>query len=129
MVVRRLRRALMNGIPTPEELLNAIHQRPGMYWGGGDHPFTSLIAFLAGFHFGHTNGRSDAGVSPTDLVPDDFSAFVAQRLCGRPVSGGEAWMSIISGQSPSEHEAFQTFFQLRFAYAQQSKPTGDEPIA
>lgn len=110
----------MNGIPTPDELLRAIHKRPGMYWGGGDHPFTSLIAFLAGFHFGHANGTAEGGVSPVDLIPTDFSRFVAERLCGRPIGGAESWMSLLSEHCGSEAQAFETFFELRQAYTQRS---------
>jgi hypothetical protein len=114
----------MNGIPTVEEFLNAIQQRPGMYWGGGPHPFTSLVAFLAGFQLGYANGQAEQGVSPSALVPSDFHDFVSSRLYGHPTMDVEGWTSMIRERTSSEAEAFQLFFQLRFEYDRKSRSGG-----
>ena len=114
----------MNEIPTAQELLDAIHQRPGMYWRGGPQPFTSLVAFLAGFQFGYSNGRAEQGVSPIALVPADFHDFVSRRLCGQAIRGGEGWMSMIREKTSSELEAFELFFRLRLEYDASPKANG-----
>ena len=116
----------MNGIPTTDEFLHAIHQWPAMYWGGGSHPFTSLVAFICGFQFGFQNGRED-GVSPAALVPADFHDYVSRRLLDRPSDGGEGWMRMIREKSASEADAFQLFFKLRFEYDSREKVADPPP--
>ena len=113
----------MSGIATPKEFLDAIHRWPGMYWGGGNQPFSSLVAFLAGYQFGHTNGQASNGMLPTDLVPKEFHDFVIHELLGRENNGGEGWMSVIAEQTASEQEAFELFFRLRTAYDERDSPS------
>lgn len=119
----------MNDIPTTEELLRAIHQWPGMYWGDGPHPFTSLVAFISGFQIGHTNGRAADGVTPAALVPAGFHDYVSQRLFDRPTSGGEGWMTMIREKSASEADAFRLFFKLRLEYDSRENATDLPPSA
>ena len=47
-----------------------------MFWGGGDHPFTSLVAFVSGFQ----NGAWESGAEGRDLVPEDFHRFVTEHF-------------------------------------------------
>jgi hypothetical protein len=100
----------------PKEALDAIHKRPGMYWGGGDHPFTSWVAFTSGFQIGHDFAHRQGGIAPKDLVPDDFNKFVTERFGETFPAGGRGWMSFIREHTSSEQEAFDLFFQLREEY-------------
>jgi hypothetical protein len=101
-----------------KEALNAFHKRPGMYWGGGDHPFTSWVVFAAGFQIGYEMARREDGIKPQDLVPDDFHKFVTERFGQTFPAGGRGWMSFIREHTSSEQDAFDLFFQLREEYDQ-----------
>jgi len=106
----------MRALTTAKELLDSIHKRPGLYWGGGDHPFTSLVAFLSGVQVGCSLVQHHGGIQPSDLVPDDFHKFVTERFGRQFPDGGKGWMTLISEHAASEQEAFDLFFQLREEY-------------
>ncbi len=87
-----------------------------MFWGGGDHPFTSLVAFLQGVRVGLLFAQPNAGLQPDALVPDGFHKFVTERFGRRYPDGGKGWMTFITVHTSSEQEAFELFFKLREEY-------------
>jgi len=99
-----------------KETLEALHKKPGMYWGSGPHPFTSWIAFTFGHAIGYEIARRDGGTKPEELVPHDFRKFVTERFLHTLPAGGRGWMSFIREHTSSEQEAFDLFFQLREEY-------------
>ena len=102
-------------------LLDSIRAKPAMYWGGGEYPFTSLVAFLAGFKCGACTVY-DATNAPEELVPQEFHRFVAERLERRGRIGGKDWAVFIREHTSSEIEAFDLFFKLRKEYESQKPP-------
>ena len=105
----------MHPLATHKELLDSIRKRPGLYWGGPELPFTSLVAFLNGYVLGYAErGRSQ--ISPTDLVPVDFTKFVTERFGRKFPDGGKGWTTFIREHTASEAEAFELFFRLREEY-------------
>jgi hypothetical protein len=98
------------------KLLEHIHKRPGLYWGGGDHPFTSLVAFLVGIQVGYAQAMAKGGVRHEDLVPVEFHKFVTERFGQTFPAGGKGWMTFIREHTSSEQEAFDLFFKLREEY-------------
>src|ERR1044071_1126928 len=106
----------MQPLTTSKELLASIQKRPGMYWGGGERPFTSLVAFLSGYALGFSEGRRTGGIPPSDLVPSDFHKFVTDRFGRRFPDGGKGWATLIEKHAKSEVEAFELFFKLRDEY-------------
>jgi len=106
----------MKSIHDVETLLELIHRKPAMFWGGGPFPFTSFAAFFHGYKFG--SGTSpDSPISPEKLIPPEFHRFVAKRLRGKP--NGMDWFTLIREHTASEEEAFDLFFKLRREYEQQ----------
>jgi len=90
-----------------KKLLEAVHRRPGMFWGNSEYPFTSLIAFVMGVQVG----------GGPELVPDDFHPFVAGHF-GERWPSPKGWMLFIREHAASEKEAFELFFRLREEYEQ-----------
>jgi hypothetical protein len=85
----------MPKLDTPKKLLNSIRDRSGLYWGGGERPFTSLVAFLNGYQVGFWSGSSRCQIDPFDLVPSDFHKFVTERFGRRFPDGGKGWQTFI----------------------------------
>src|SRR5688572_20135839 len=108
----------MRTLDTAKKLLESIHKRPGLYWGGGERPFTSLVAFLSGVQVGYGLAQNHGAIRPSDLVPDDFHKFVTERFGRHFPDGGKGWMTFIAEHTASEQEAFDLFFQLREEYDQ-----------
>ncbi len=106
----------MNPLATYKELLESIRQRPGLYWGGPEQPFSSLIAFMNGYALGYAEASSRSHISPTELVPADFTKFVTERLGHKFPAGGKGWSTLIRDHTASETEAFELFFRLRQEY-------------
>lgn len=101
--------------------LAGIRKRPGLYWGGSDYPFTSLVAFISGHDITCMDGRG-----ADRLVPHDFHRWVTKRYCHSYPHGGAGWMTFIEENTSSEEEVFQLFFQLREEY-DRSPPDGETP--
>ena len=99
-----------------KETLETLHKKPALYWGGGEHPFTSWVAFTSGHEIGYDMARRDAGIRPEELVPHDFHKFVTERFGETFPAGGRGWMSSIREHTSSEQETFDLFFQLREEY-------------
>ena len=109
----------MHPIRTWKEQLESLRLRPGLYWGGGDHPFTSLLAFLVGFQCGYGVAQQGYQILPHELLPDGFQKFVTERFGGtHPASKG--WQSCIREHTSTEQEAFELFFRLRDEYETQT---------
>ena len=107
----------MEPLDTSGRLLASIRKcRGALYWGGGPRPFTSLVAFLSGYAIGFGEGKREAGIPASDLVPSDFHKFVTERFGQRFPDGGKGWMTFIEENTGSELEAFELFFQLRDEY-------------
>ena len=99
-----------------KETLDAVHKRPGLFWGRPDHPFTSWIAFLSGYQLGYEMARREEGIKPQELVPEDFHKFVTEHFGETFPAGGRGWMGFIREHTSSEQEAFDLFFKLREEY-------------
>jgi hypothetical protein len=109
---------------TAEQLLDSMHERPGLWWGGGDYPFTSLIAFVSGFRLGYSEAQRPLGFCSEDLVPQEFPKFVAEKLGNASPVAGMGWLTLITEHTSSEREAFDLFFQLRKEYDRVKIQTG-----
>jgi hypothetical protein len=103
-----------------DKLLEAIHKRPGMYFGNSSYPFTSLDSFLASYQVGFAAAKN-AQAKPEELVPDNFHKFVTERFGQRFPAGGKGWQIFIEENSSSQKEAFDLFFKLREEYDQKSQ--------
>jgi hypothetical protein len=108
---------------TGPQLLDLIHRKPALIWGGGPYPFTSLIAFLMGYQNGFCENRRDKrereiGIHPEELLPAGFCRFVTEWFGEEFPAGGKGWQSFIRENSSSEQEAFDLFFKLRAEYDQ-----------
>jgi len=97
------------------DFLESIRSRPGLFWGGGPYPFTSLVAFLAGYKIAF-DITTRTGIAPTSLLPEGFNSFVGEQLGLGSQIGGHDWASLIREKTASEEEAFDLFFQLRIRY-------------
>ena len=106
---------------TGPQLLDLIHRKPTLIWGGGPYPFTSLIAFLMGYPNGYcasecrTKERHN-GIHPDELLPADFHQFVTEWFGDKFPAGGRGWQCFIRENTSSEQEAFDLFFKLRAEY-------------
>jgi len=103
----------MKSLHTADNLLDAIHKRPAMFWGGGKYPFTELVSFLSGYRLGFETAVANTGVCPTELIPPGFNEFVARRLGVKLPTGGKDWAVLIEEKTCSQEEAFELFFELR----------------
>jgi len=99
-----------------KETLKSLHKKPALYWGGGEHPFTSWIAFTSGYQIGYDMARREGGIRPEELVPHDFHKFVTEHFGHTFPAGGRGWMTFIREHTASEQEAFDLFFQLKEEY-------------
>ena len=124
-IIRRLAYfGRMRPIRTWREQLESIRQKPGLYWGGGDHPFSSLIAFLAGFQCGYGVAHQAIQIHPHELIPDGFHKFVTERYGRTYPDGGKGWQTFIREHTSTEQEAFELFFLLREEYERQTTNVG-----
>jgi hypothetical protein len=105
----------MKSLENIETLFAEIHSKPAMFWGGGKHPFTSLVAFLAGYKMG-SGTAPDSPITADKLIPHSFHDFVAHKMCATPTTGGKGWPTLIREATTSEEEAFELFFRLRAEY-------------
>ena len=110
----------MRPIRTWKEQLESLHDRPGLYWGGSEHPFTSLIAFLVGFQCGHGVAQQAIQIQPHELIPDGFNKFVTEYFGRIYPDGGKGWQTFIREHTSTEQEAFELFFHLRDEYERQT---------
>jgi hypothetical protein len=108
----------MKQLDNTEELLDAMSSKPAMFWGGSEYPFSSLIAFLAGYRLGFGTA-ADSKLAPDKLIPRDFQEFVARRLNLKGQMGGKGWETLIRESTASEEEAFALFFRLHKEYKHQ----------
>jgi hypothetical protein len=95
------------------DLLGAIHERRGFFLGTADFPFTSLVAFLAGYQCGYEANKFNLA-SPSNMIPRDFSRFVEEKYHRAESAGG--WQIVIEEIAGSQEAAFQLFFQLLSEY-------------
>jgi len=102
------------------KVLEAIRNRPGFYFYNSKLPFTSLVAFLAGYESGFDAAKYNRS-KPEDLVSRDFNKFVTEKFGKQFPAGGKGWQTFIDENTSSEKEAFDLFFSLREEYERQSK--------
>jgi hypothetical protein len=113
----------MKSIEDISAFLETMQSRPAMFWGSSEQPFTSLVAFLAGYKLGAGAGPGSQ-ITHGKLVPKDFSEFVAQRLAIGSAPGGKGWAALIREHTSSENEAFDLFFRLRREYEDRISSNG-----
>jgi len=111
----------MEDVKSWQKELEAIHNRPGMYLGNTDKPFTTLLGFMTGYQCGYAAGKNGF-MAPEHLVPDGFGKFVTEHF-GHAFPSGKGWSMFISENSASEQEAFDSFFRLRAEYEKQTPST------
>lgn len=91
----------------PASLIDAIRQRPGMYF--GSKSLTAFFHFLGGYQVAcglHQITDDRLGLE----IPSDFHDWVAYRTHFHESTSG--WCNMIVAKSQSEEEAFDRFFQL-----------------
>lgn len=96
-----------NEMSDPASLIDAIRQRPGMYF--GSKSLTAFYHFLAGYQMAcglHQIEEDRLGLK----IPPDFHDWVAYRTHFRESTSG--WCNMIVATSQSEEEAFDRFFEL-----------------
>ena len=101
---------------TPRHHFEHMQAKPESYFGRADYPFTRLIAWFFGYIHGHGGATQEGGLSPSELIPDDFKEFVAQRLGHDFATDHRQWWSYIMAHTSSEPEALAMFFKLRAEY-------------
>jgi hypothetical protein len=118
--------SLSSDSPAMALLANMV-ARPAMYWGNSANHLHSFMAFLCGYSMGRsalTDGKVRAEVE--DLVPGDFSRFVADYFGIEGYAAGADWMRFVEERSPSDREALQLLLHLRRLYEQKRTATADE---
>jgi len=85
----------MRPIPKWREQLESLRKKPGLYWGGADYPFTSLVAFLVGFQCGYGAAEHGTQIHPYELIPDGFNKFVTEYFGRTYPDGGKGWQTFI----------------------------------
>ena len=110
-------------------LLQSIQKRPAMYLG----PFPiydKLTAYIAGYK----EACQAASNSMAPLIPQDFYAFVSQRLgesshalgwrglIARRATGVQGWDDFLPKNTVEDQAALDLFFELLNAYDQPSPP-------
>lgn len=91
----------------PASLIDAIRQRPDMYF--GSKSLTAFYHFLSGYQVAcglHQIKDDRLGLE----IPSDFHDWVAYRTHFRESTSG--WCKMIVATSQSEEEAFDRFFEL-----------------
>jgi hypothetical protein len=97
-----------NAMSKRASLINAIRQRPAMYF-GGIKSLTALYHFLGGFQMAcGLHGIENDGLGLT--IPHDFCDWVAYRTHFRESTSG--WCNMIVSTAESEEVAFDRFFEL-----------------
>ncbi len=114
----------MHAVPQWKEQLESIRRKPGLYWGGGEHPFTSLVAFLVGFECGHASAQRGSQIQPRELIPEDFHKFVTEHFGRAYPDGGKGWQTFIREHTSTEQEAFELFLHLRAKYEKRTTHVG-----
>ncbi len=98
--------------PQLEEFLEAIRDRPGMYFGNRENWFTMMLGFIRGFKTGKEIGD---GVDALAFRPPGFSEFVIQRT-GVDVRPSAGWEKAVRAATRSEGEALSLYLTLRLEY-------------
>jgi len=114
LIVRQIAIMLRSPIFRNSEL-DSIRSRPGLYFGSSDYPFTSLVAFIAGYQMGYTQAKHGSR-TPEDFIPADFHRFVTEYFGHTFSRGCKGWHTLISEQTASQQEAFEMFFRLMEEY-------------
>lgn len=93
-------------------LLNKIHQKPGIYIGSPS--VISLHMFLCGYAF----SRQEQGLALTDeeLEFELFQGWIQQRF---KISASVSWAKIILMHSVDERAGFDLFFELWTDFVEQ----------
>jgi hypothetical protein len=103
--------------------LDSIRDRPALWFGTKDYPFTSLVAFIAGYQMGHTEGRHGPRTAE-GIVPDDFHRFATEYFGHTFCRGCKEWHMLISEKTTSQQEAFEMFFRLMEEYEKRPPKAG-----
>ena len=90
----------MNSI---ELLINEIRKRPGLYLG------KKSISLFGAFIHGYEECLRENEMTRDIRLHPDFYEFVLEKY---PTTLSIGWVGIILGQSSSEEEAFDKFFEL-----------------
>ena len=102
------------------DLLNKIHQKPGIYIGAPS--LSNLYMFLCGYSF----SRQEQGIPLTveEQEFDRFQGWIQQRF---NVSASVSWAKIILLYSVDDRSGFEMFFELWTEFVrQQRNETSDE---
>lgn len=104
------------------ELLDKIHQKPGLYLGTAS--ITALRHFLVGYKF----ARQEMGLLPTDAELDfyqEFQPWLQRRFHLQMVN---SWDRILLFKFVDEKIAFIHFFSLLEEFRQRDKSQDDDPL-
>ena len=101
------------------ERLKAIRERPGLFLGNTDTPFTSLLGFIDGYECGFLAGEHSAVTKTAQiewLVDNEgLHRFVAERY-GELFPTTKGWRGFIREHARDEQDAFRQFFELLSEY-------------
>ncbi|HEY1120270.1 MAG TPA: hypothetical protein VGE67_01665 [Haloferula sp.] len=86
-------------MPIPAHVLDAIRQRPGLFFGHSP-PLSALCHYIMGY---------EHGTKDLSTLPSDFSGWVAYRT---GASRTYNWLGMLLSVSADEVEAFRRFFEL-----------------
>jgi hypothetical protein len=104
------------------ELLEKIHQQPGLYLGTAS--ITALRHFLVGYKF----ARQEMKVLPTDEELDFYQEFQPWLQIRLQIRTANSWDKIILLQSIDEKAAFDYFFRLLKEFCQRDRSQDVDPI-
>ena len=101
------------------DLLNKIHQKPGIYIGSPS--VSSLHMFLCGYAF----SREEQGLALTDEEQnfEQFQAWIQKRF---KISASVSWAKIVAMHSANERAGFGMFFDLWSEFIAQQHPTSQD---
>lgn len=102
------------------QLLDKIHQKPGIYLGAPS--LSSLYLFLCGYAF----ARQEQGIPITaeERKLEQFQGWIQQRF---KISASVSWAKIILLYSTDKRSGFEMFFELWAEFvSQQRQETPDE---
>jgi hypothetical protein len=104
------------------EMLNKIHQKPGMYIGRASA--TDLFMFIVGYR----TAREELGVEPTEKEMEfygDFQPWLQKRY---EVSTSGSWARIIEFYTNNEERAFYRFYELLDEFLQRDSHSEVEQV-